>query len=103
MTASYADRFANELSSLLPDDVEVSADPSMIVISRGTASVPMFMPGGDRRHRVKTSEARAFLADAARKLSGEIPKYREQFKAPSRELVGILRHEARGGSDDAVR
>lgn len=94
MTASYDDRFASELSSLLPDDVEVSADHGMIVITRGAASVPMFTPGGDRRRSVETSEARAFLADAARKLSREIPKYREQFKAPARDLVEILRHAA---------
>lgn len=107
MTNRFADRFATELLSWLPDDVEVSADRVMVVITRGTASVPMFTPRGDQRRRVDTEEARAFLADAAHKLRGEIPKYCEEFKAPARELADILYRAAGGettpdGADDGT-
>lgn len=87
---SYADRLAAEMAPLLPDDVEVTNAQGLIVIERGTARAMYRPTAGDRRRAVTLSDARDALTVAARYLAGEIPKYRESFQAPARELVEIL-------------
>lgn len=94
MTArTYVARFVEELDLHTPDDVKVSdAGGGLVVIERGDASVPVWLPRAvDRRRTVNLRDVRDTLARAADKLAREIPHYVPRFVEPSRELVEILR------------
>jgi hypothetical protein len=98
---SYANRFAVAMAPLLPDDVEVIEASGLIVIQRGTANIAMWPPSTpDKRAAVSFEQARTLIRDAAARLAGEIPKYREVFRPPARELVEILRTAAADPNED---
>lgn len=89
--ATYADRYAAALGSILGDDVTVTNGQGLIVIELGAANVAIWAPStGDKRRPVSLAAAQEGLASAARKLRGEIPKYREEFKAPAHILADFL-------------
>jgi hypothetical protein len=90
---SYPERLADALRSVLPDDVnvEVPQDWEEVSISRDNARVMVSTSASDRRAAVGPSAIMAALNRAASKLGRDILHYREEFRAPARELVGILR------------
>lgn len=90
---SYPERLADALRSVLPDDVNVEVPQGWgeVVISRGNARVMVSPSASDRRAAVGQSAIMTALNRAASRLGRDVPHYREEFRAPARELVGILR------------
>ena len=90
---TYPERLATALRSVLPDDVnvEVLQGWDEVSISRGNARVMVSPSARDRRAAVDQSAIMAALNRAASRLGRDIPHYREEFRAPAHELVGILR------------
>lgn len=95
MSAAYADRFADALRARIPgpyhQGVDVVNSQGMVVLARGTARV-VVRQGlvTDRRGPVHDDAVTDALKAAARHLRGEVPKYREEFRALSLELADIL-------------
>lgn len=90
--ATYADRYAGALAAALGDDVAVTNAQGIIVIELRGARVTISPPENvDRRGPVSGTQVRDGLASAARKLSAEIPRYRESFREPARILAEYLR------------
>ena len=101
---SYPERLAAALRSVLPDDVNVEApqDWDEVSISRENARVMVSPSASDRRAAVDQSAIMAALNRAASKLGRDIPHYREEFRAPARELAGVLR-DAENRTREAVQ
>ena len=90
-TQTFHDRFAAELSALLGDGFEVSADRSLTFARFGSAALALYTPDPtDRRKPVREDESREWVQRAAVKLRSEIPKYTAEAKESATLLLDEL-------------
>ncbi len=91
-TAPYAGRLQAALNARLRGTgVDVYVDKHGVYFKRGLAAIHVYLPDGDHRVMVLDEDVDQALARAAMRLASEVPKLREKFVAPSKDLVDILR------------